>query len=95
MSDTPTGARPAGNQPLLTGRAAWQALVEHAAASVAGFIDFAVGRTTFWDAVAGCRAKTLRRAAGAAQIARRLRDRVDVFERERAAGADHITGATP
>ena len=61
------------------------------AASVAGFIGFAVGRTSFWDAVAGYRAQTLARAAAATQIARRLREWVEIFERERlsrAAGAN-------
>ena len=68
------------------------------AASVAGFIGFAVGRTSFWAAVAGYRAQTLTRAEAAAQIARRLREWVDIFEGERrshAAGADHAGGVTP
>ena len=51
------------------------------AASVEGFMGFAVGRTTFWDAVAGYRARTLTRNDAVTQIARRLRDWVDVFER--------------
>ena len=51
------------------------------AASVEGFIGFAVGRTTFWDAVAGYRARRLTRNDAVTQIARRLRDWVDVFER--------------
>ena len=50
-------------------------------ASVEGFMGFAVGRTTFWDAVAGYRARTLTRNDAVTQIARRLRDWVDVFER--------------
>ena len=57
------------------------------AASVVGFIGFAVGRTTFWDAVAGYRARTLTRNEAATQIARRLHDWVDLFERGRDASA--------
>jgi myo-inositol catabolism protein IolC len=47
---------------------------------VPGFIGFAVGRTSFWDAVSGYRAKSLTRAEAATQIARRLRGWVTVFE---------------
>ncbi len=50
------------------------------AASVTGFIGFAVGRTTFWDAVAGFRAQTLTRTAAVAQIARRLNEWMDIFD---------------
>ena len=50
------------------------------AAGVPGFIGFAVGRTTFWDAVAGWQAQTLTRAEAVARIAGRLREWVDVFE---------------
>ena len=61
------------------------------AAGVTGFIGFAVGRTSFWDAAAGFHAQTLTRAQAAAQIAGRFRDWVDVFERARRAAA----GAAP
>ena len=50
------------------------------AASVDGYIGFAVGRTTFWDAVAGYRAQTLSRAEAILQISRRLREWVDIFQ---------------
>lgn len=53
------------------------------AAKVEGFIGFAVGRTTFWDAVAAYRAQTMTRAEAVAQIARRLREWVDIFEQAR------------
>ena len=53
------------------------------AAKVDGFIGFAVGRTTFWDAVAAYRAQTMTRAQAVAQIARRLREWVDIFEHAR------------
>ena len=75
---------------IVLGRGADEARVRTwlaAAASVAGFIGFAVGRTTFWDAVAGYRARTLTRSEAATQIARRLRDWVDIFEQGREAHA--------
>ena len=50
------------------------------AASVDGFIGFAVGRTTFWDAVAGWRDRSLSREQAAAQIAERYRGWVGIFE---------------
>lgn len=53
------------------------------AAKVEGFIGFAVGRTTFWDAVVAYRAQTMTRAEAVAQIARRLREWVDIFEQAR------------
>ena len=53
------------------------------AAGVPGFIGFAVGRTSFWDAVSSYRAKALTRAEAATQIARRLREWVDIFEAAR------------
>ncbi len=50
------------------------------AAGVPGFMGFAVGRTSFWDAVAGYRAQTLTSAEAATPMAGRLREWVDVFE---------------
>ncbi len=79
---------------IVLGRGADEAKVRHwltVAAGVPGFIGFAVGRTSFWDAVAGYRAQTLTRAKAVTQIARRLREWVDVFEggrRARVACAD-------
>lgn len=55
------------------------------AAGVEGFVGFVVGRTVFWDAVAGYRARALTRTAAVAQIAGRLREWVDTFERARSA----------
>ncbi len=54
------------------------------AASVPGFIGFAVGRTSFWDAVAGYEAKKFDRAAAVADISKRYRQWVDTFEAGRA-----------
>lgn len=68
---------------IVLGRGADEAKVRQwlgVAAGVPGFIGFAVGRTSFWDAVAGYRAQTLTRTQAAAQIARRLREWVDIFE---------------
>ncbi len=50
------------------------------AAGVPGFTGFAVGRTTFWDALRGWLAGDLTRAAATAQIATRYREWVDTYE---------------
>jgi 5-dehydro-2-deoxygluconokinase len=54
------------------------------AAAVPGFIGFAVGRTTFWDPLIDWRAKKTSRAAAVAEVARRYREWVDIFEKARA-----------
>jgi myo-inositol catabolism protein IolC len=51
------------------------------AAAVKGFIGFAVGRTTFWDPLVDWRAQKTSRAAAVAEIARRYREWVDIFEK--------------
>jgi myo-inositol catabolism protein IolC len=53
------------------------------AAAVPGFIGFAVGRTTFWDPLVDWRANKCTREAAVAEIARRYREWVDIFERAR------------
>ena len=53
------------------------------AASVPGFIGFAVGRTTFWDAVADYEAKRATRHEAASRIAERFREWVAIFVRVR------------
>ncbi len=50
------------------------------AASVPGFIGFAVGRTTFWDAVAEYEAHTMTRLDAAARVAQRYHEWVAIFE---------------
>ena len=50
------------------------------AASVSGFIGFAVGRTTFWDALVEWRAGRITREAAVNVIAQRYREWVDIFE---------------
>ena len=51
------------------------------AASVPGFIGFAVGRTTFWDPLVAWRSKKATREQTVAEIARRYREFVGLFER--------------
>ena len=55
------------------------------AAAVPGFIGFAVGRTTFWQPLMDWRANKTTRDAAVAEIARRYREWVQIFERARAA----------
>jgi 5-dehydro-2-deoxygluconokinase len=55
------------------------------AAGVPGFIGFAVGRTDFWEPLIAWRAKKSTREDAVAEIARRYREFVDIFERARAA----------
>src|SRR6185437_13689819 len=49
------------------------------AATVPGFIGFAVGRTVFWDPLVAWHGKTATRAQAVAQIAARYREFVDLF----------------
>jgi myo-inositol catabolism protein IolC len=49
------------------------------AASVPGFIGFAVGRTSFWDAVAGLRDQKMTQHAAAALVASRYAEWVRTF----------------
>jgi 5-dehydro-2-deoxygluconokinase len=51
------------------------------AASVPGFIGFAVGRTDFWEPLVALRAGTMTRAAAVAEMSRRYREFVGIFER--------------
>jgi len=50
------------------------------AAGVPGFIGFAVGRTNFWEPLIAWRAKKTTREDAVAEIARRYRQWVDIFE---------------
>jgi myo-inositol catabolism protein IolC len=54
------------------------------AAPVPGFIGFAVGRTTFWDPLIDMRAGKITKEAAAAEVARRYREWVDIFDKARA-----------
>jgi 5-dehydro-2-deoxygluconokinase len=51
------------------------------AAGVPGFIGFAVGRTDFWQPLVDWRAGTSTRDEARAEIARRYREFVDLFEK--------------
>jgi myo-inositol catabolism protein IolC len=50
------------------------------AAAVPGFIGFAVGRTDFWDPLVAWRTEKATREQAVAEIARRYREFVDLFE---------------
>lgn len=50
------------------------------AASVQGFVGFAVGRTDFWEPLVSFRAGKITREAAVAEIARRYREFVSIFE---------------
>ena len=66
------------------------------AAAVPGFIGFAVGRTTFWDALVGWQAQTKTRSEAVEQIAARVLEWVRTFEAARLANAANaLAGATP
>jgi myo-inositol catabolism protein IolC len=53
------------------------------AAGVKGFIGFAVGRTDFWEPLENFRAKKITRTDAVAEIARRYREFVGIFEKAR------------
>jgi myo-inositol catabolism protein IolC len=57
------------------------------AAPVPGFIGFAVGRTTFWDPLVDWRGKKITREAAVAEIARRYKEWVGIFEKARPANS--------
>jgi myo-inositol catabolism protein IolC len=68
---------------VLLGRGASTAKVEQwleVAATVDGFIGFAIGRSIWWDALKGFLANELDRAAAASQIADNYLHFVDVYE---------------
>ena len=54
------------------------------AATVPGFIGFAVGRTDFWEPLVGWRTKKTTREAAVSEIAERYREFVEIFEKARA-----------
>ena len=51
------------------------------AASVPGFVGFAVGRTDFWQPLVDWRAKKISREAAIAEIAARYQEFADIFEK--------------
>ena len=60
------------------------------AASVPGFLGFAIGRTTFWQPLLDWRAGAITRGEAVAEIARRYRDHVDVFETKGGRPCGHL-----
>jgi myo-inositol catabolism protein IolC len=69
---------------IVLGRAADESKVAtwlEIAASVPGFIGFAVGRTTFWNAIADYVANKATREEAVSRIAQRYADWVAIFER--------------
>jgi myo-inositol catabolism protein IolC len=50
------------------------------AASISGFIGFAVGRTTWWDAVAAWHEKKISRDEAIVQIAKRFQEWANIFD---------------
>jgi myo-inositol catabolism protein IolC len=54
------------------------------AATVPGYVGFAIGRTVFWDPLVAWRGKRATREETVAEIARRYREFVDLFERKHA-----------
>lgn len=68
---------------IVLGRGANEDVVEHwlaTAVKVPGMIGFAVGRTCFWDPIAGYVGGSLDRNAAALAIAKRYKKWVDLFE---------------
>lgn len=73
---------------IVLGRGADEAAVRHwleVAASVPGFIGFAVGRTSFWDAVVDHHKRTATRADAVSRISKRFQEWVGIFGRGMAA----------
>ena len=54
------------------------------AATVPGYVGFAIGRTVFWDPLVAWRSKQATREQTVAEIARRYRQFADLFERKHA-----------
>ena len=80
-----SGAGREGVKCVLLGRGASTAKVEQwleAAATVEGFIGFAIGRSIWWDALKSFLANELDRGAAASQIADNYLHFVDVYERQ-------------
>ena len=85
---------------IVLGRGADEKKVEEwlaVAAPVPGFIGFAVGRTTFWDAVAAFESNKISREEAVSRIAERYRLWASIFEKAQSAQTDsspELVGAT-
>ena len=60
------------------------------AAAVPGFIGFAMGRTSFWGPLSDWKDGRITRDAAVSEIARRYRERVDIFESSRTEGGASV-----
>jgi myo-inositol catabolism protein IolC len=60
------------------------------AASVEGFIGFAVGRTTFWNPISDFVARKITREQAASRIAERYGEWAEIFERARRSGGNVV-----
>jgi myo-inositol catabolism protein IolC len=58
----------------------WLAAAATSTAGMLGFMGFTVGRTTFWEPLLALRNKNITRKAAVAEVARRYRQWVDIFE---------------
>jgi len=65
------------------------------AAAVPGYIGFAVGRTTFWDALTDWRAGSISRESAVIAIAQRYREWVDLFETASSPKTDPVAMGRP
>jgi myo-inositol catabolism protein IolC len=64
------------------------------AAAVPGFVGFAIGRTVFWDPPVAWRSKRATRDQTVDEIARRYRQFVDLFEREKDASQTSVASSS-
>ena len=55
-----------------------------------GFVGFAVGRTVFWSPLVDWRAKKTAREQAVAEVARRYREFVDIFQAGRSVTAGQV-----
>lgn len=82
---------------IVLGRGADEDKVTHwlsTAAAVPGFIGFAVGRTTFWDAIFDYQSNKTSRQVASGRIAARYREWVNTFEQQRSLSNARATGTT-
>lgn len=62
------------------------------AAQVAGFVGFAVGRTTWWDAIVAWKEKKVSQKDAVERIAKRYREWANVFEQARPTSQGAVAG---
>jgi myo-inositol catabolism protein IolC len=64
------------------------------AAAVPGFVGFAIGRTVFWDPLVAWRSKRATREQTVAEIERRYRQFVDLFEQKKDASQTSVASSS-